>query len=129
MGIDPNAAAEGALYGLGIPSALVNAAQAQKMKQKMQEMSLADNQMYTDPANRIQSKGRWVETGMGTGVMDPNNMQVIQQPGWNFASEGPTSFTRFGGAKYRTGGPVEDELTDEEIAYIRAMGGQVEFLD
>lgn len=129
MGFDPNFVAESTLYGLGMPRALVDAAQAQKMKEKMGVLSLADNQMYGAKGNRINSKGRWVETGMGTGVMDPNNMQVIQQPGWNFASEGDTSFTRFGGAKYRTGGPVEDELTDEEIAYIRAMGGQVEFLD
>lgn len=129
MGLDPNAAAEGMLYGLGIPSAFANAAQAQKMKQQMQTMSLADNQMYSDPANRIGSKGRWVDTGMGTGMMDPNNMQVIQQPGQNYFSEGQTSFTKFGGAKYNAGGPVIDELTEDEINYILANGGQVEYLD
>ena len=55
---------------------------------------------------------------MSSGMMDPNSMDVIQQPGNNF--------TGGYGMQYEEGG--EYELTDEEIAYIKANGGSVEYL-
>jgi hypothetical protein len=124
LGLDHTASAEGILYGLGIPSAFDKAAQAERMKEKMAENSAADVVMQGEAANRIGSKGRWME---GTGVMDPNNMQVIQQPGNIYAGESQTSFTKFGGPKYNMGG--EQYLTEDEITQVLANGGSVEYLD
>lgn len=93
-------------------------AETPEQKKKRKDMMLADNQFMVQPANRIQNQGRYQWTGMGTGMMDPNSMDVIQQPG---------ILSKYGGPQYQDGG--EYELTDEEIAEIYAKGGSVEFLD
>ena len=118
------AAAEGVLGLVRGATAFANQVQYGQDANKRKDGMLADNQMAFAPANRIQNQGRYNWTGMSNGMMDPNSMHVIQQPGQNYTMDG--YYAQMGG-----GIPEgqEVELDEDQINEILANGGSVKFLD
>lgn len=118
------AAAEGVLGTVRGITAFANQMQYGQDANKRKDSMLADNQFAIAPANRIQNQGRYNWTGMSNGMMDPNSMHVIQQPGQNYTMDG--YYAQMGG-----GIPEgqEVELDEDQINQILANGGSVKFLD
>jgi hypothetical protein len=115
MGLDGESSANWLLAGISGATALANSGENRKTKEEMQRKSLADNQFYSMDRP---DQGKWNPTGMSAGMFDPNNMGVIQQPGQNYAMEGP---------RFEEGG--EYDLTPEQIDNIMRNGGTVTYLD
>lgn len=113
-GYDREALANWTIAGIQGATALANARERRKAEEDAQRMTLADNQFYAAPANRM---GRMGEYDMNLGYFMPNQMGVIQQPG---------QIAMNGGYK-QMGGIVE--LDQDEIDYILANGGSIEYLD
>lgn len=118
------AAAEGVLGTVRGITSFANQLQYAQDTNKRKDSYLADNQMAFAPANRIQNQGRYNWTGMSNGMMDPNSMHVIQQPGQNYTMDG--YYAQLGGG-IQAG--QEIELDEDQINQILANGGSVKFLD
>lgn len=90
-GLSGVAKAEGVLGILGAGTAIANSREAEALKKKMKEASF-----YDKGVNPIEAtKGRYVQTGMATGSIDPYNTgNLVQQPGMNYATE---AISKFGG--------------------------------
>ena len=118
------AAAEGVLGLVRGATAFANQVQYGQDANNRKDDYIADKQMAFAPANRIQNQGRYNWTGMSNGMMDPNSMHVIQQPGQNYTMDG--YYAQMGG-----GIPEgqEIELDEDQINEILANGGSVKFLD
>lgn len=114
MGFEPEASANWLLASITGATALANRGEQAKTEEEMQRLTLADNVFNPMPANRIQNQGRYNWTGMSSGMMDPNSMGVIQQPGQNYTG------------MYKQGG--EYELSEDEINYIMKNGGSITYL-
>lgn len=118
------AAAEGVLGLVRGATAFANQVQYGQDANNRKDDYIADKQMAFAPANRIQNQGRYNWTGMSNGMIDPNSMHVIQQPGQNYTMDG--YYAQMGG-----GIPEgqEIELDEDQINEILANGGSVKFLD
>jgi hypothetical protein len=110
QGYDPEAAANWMLAGTAGLTSMFNAKDRMNTEKQMMKNTLADNQFSAMPADMIQNKGRWNWTGMSTGMMDPGNMQVIQQPGYS-----------------QVGGEIE--MDEDEIEEFLRNGGQIQYID
>jgi hypothetical protein len=111
-GFNGELAANVTMAGINSLSSLFNN-QEDNIDDFMQKNSLADNQFYSMAANRIQDQGRYNWTGMSNGMIDPNSMNVIQQPGMDFV-------------RFQEGGAYE--LDDNEIDQILKMGGTIQYV-
>ena len=118
------AAAEGILGTVRGITSFANQLQYAQDANKRKDQTLADNQFAIAPANRIQNQGRYNWTGMSNGMMDPNSMHVIQQPGQNYTMDG--YYAQMGGGIQEG---QEVELDEDQINQILANGGSVKFLD
>ncbi len=116
--------AEGVLGTIRGITSFANQLQYAKDANRRQNQTLADNQFAIAPANRIQNQGRYNWTGMSNGMMDPNSMHVIQQPGQNYTMDG--YYAQMGGGIQEG---QEMELDEDQINQILANGGSVKFLD
>ena len=113
IGFDNQATAEWLLAGIDAATAFLNNRDSNKLNKQFKQKTLSDNLLLPDPQNRIGKLGRWGQTGMITGMMDPQNMTPIQEPGMNYG--------------FREGGAYE--LTEAEIQSILANGGSVTYID
>lgn len=88
----------------------------------LQDLQQANNVFTT---NTVRNRGK---NTVNQGYFDPYNMVPVQFAGNDQGMIGsPNVYSRYGGQpQYRDGG--EYELTEEEIAQIVAMGGQIEYL-
>ena len=79
--------------------------------------------MFT--TNTVRNRGK---NTVNQGYFDPYNMVPVQFAGNDQGMIGsPNIYSKYGGQpQYKDGG--EYELTEEEIAQIVAMGGQIEYL-
>ncbi len=118
------AAAEGVLGLVRGAKAFADQVQYGQDANNRKDDYIADKQMAFAPANRIQNQGRHNWTGMSNGMIDPNSMGVIYQPGQNYTMDG--YYAQMGG-----GIPEgqEIELDEDQINQILANGGSVKFLD
>jgi hypothetical protein len=119
------------ISGVDTVSALLRQKEMRDLEQGFRRNTLADNVfMSASPANRIGSRGRYVQTGMGSGMMDPQNMTPIYEPGANYDFSNP--YVAYGGS-YAYGGAYQEggeyELSQDEINYIMANGGSITYID
>jgi len=121
------------ISGVDTVSALLRQREMKDLEQGFRRNTLADNVfMSASPANRIGSRGRYVQTGMGSGMMDSQNMTPIYEPGANYNFGNPYMTGAYGGS-FAYGGMYQEgdevELSQDEIDYIMANGGSITYID
>jgi len=118
------------IAGMAGTTSFLNSREVAKNKQKyLNEMSLADNQHYSQEGHRGTEQDQW-------GMRSPDQHVYSKNPGYNTGNiqQGVYGVSKFGGAHnyFADGGFAEGGeyyLSDDEIEMIMKMGGNVEFLD
>jgi len=108
--------------GLNMISSIAEQGDARRNEAQLQDLKQASN-VFTP--NTVRNRGK---NTVNQGYFDPYNMTPVQFAGNDQGAIGsPNVYSKYGGQPmYQDGG--EYELTEQEIAQILAMGGQIEYL-